>query len=107
MVTGTDSARRALRQDQIVLVLLARDAAGGQIAKVQGILRHREIPVRWISSRDILGRALGEAHLSVVGVTQVSFAEQLLRRLPSDSRKGPPQGDQRETKEEPKRDAGR
>jgi ribosomal protein L7Ae-like RNA K-turn-binding protein len=82
VVPGVDGVRRALKGDEVKVVLVARDAAEGQTAKVKGVLRHREVPVRWVSTRAALGAAVGAPELSVVGVTMESFAESLARGLP-------------------------
>jgi ribosomal protein L7Ae-like RNA K-turn-binding protein len=77
-----DRTRRALDGGELHLVLLARDASGGQLEKVRGLLRHRPVPARWVSGKAALGAALGEGSLSVVGITMRSIAEQLIPKLP-------------------------
>ncbi|TVP57642.1 MAG: hypothetical protein EA351_05420 [Gemmatimonadales bacterium] len=79
---GVDRARKCLQADEARLVLVARDASEVQLAKVKGILQHREIPVRWVSEQTTLGGAMGMAPVSVVAVTVESFAESLARKLP-------------------------
>lgn len=70
------------------MVLIARDAAEGQVAKVRGVLRHHPVAVRWVPDRETLGRAVGSGPLSAVAVTVRSFAEPLERAL-SASRDAP------------------
>jgi len=82
VVPGVEAVRRTLRAEEACLVLVARDASEGQLAKVRGILQHRSIPVRWVSDQTALGGAVGMAQLSVVAVTVESFAESLARGLP-------------------------
>lgn len=61
---------------------MASDAAEGQLAKVQGLLQHHPVPVRWAESRATLGLAVGSSPLTVVAVSGPSFAESLERGLP-------------------------
>jgi ribosomal protein L7Ae-like RNA K-turn-binding protein len=105
VLSGVERTRKGIDGGQVALVLLARDASGGQLDKVTGILRHRDVPVRWISEQDVLGAAVGQAALSAAGVVDHSFAEELLKRLPE-----PPKGSEvrkpGQSQEESGRDAG-
>lgn len=85
VVTGVRATRAALERGELELVLVARDAAPGQLEKVLGLLRHRSTPARHVSGKAALGAALGEGPLSLAGVRSRSFAEQLLVRLPEGS----------------------
>ena len=77
---GVDATRRSLGAGEVRLVLLAADASETQFRKVRNLIRG--VPVRWVSARNVLGRALGLNALSMVGVTESSFAKQLSERLP-------------------------
>ncbi len=79
---GVDATRRSLGAGDVRLVLLATDVSETQFEKVRRLIGRRRVPVRWVSDRDVLGRALGKSALSMVGVTEGSFAAQLLERLP-------------------------
>jgi ribosomal protein L7Ae-like RNA K-turn-binding protein len=83
VATGVPAVREALRNDAARLVIMAGDASPGQLRKVRGLLEHRELPVRWVTTRDALGRALGRPGTSVVALTTHSFVEQLSSRLPT------------------------
>ena len=80
---GVDATRRSLGTGEVRLVLLATDASETQFKKVRGLIRRRGVPVRWVAAREALGRALGCSTLSMVGVTESSFAARLLEQLPS------------------------
>lgn len=82
VLVGVDTIRKALRAEGLCAVLVARDASDTQLAKIRGILRHAEVPVRWVSGQTALGAAIGRAPLTAVGVTEKSFAELLARKLP-------------------------
>lgn len=101
VIQGVEGVRRAVKAGEVELVILAADAADGQLGKVQGLLRHHPVPQRWVRERALLGRAVGAAAMSVVGVTSRSFAEPLQRALPAGRR------DAVQPEEEPGFDAGR
>lgn len=73
-------------------MLLAGDAAPGQVGKLTGLLRARDVPTRIIGDRAALGAAVGAGPLTAVGVTQKGFARRLLTELDADAevRDGPP-----------------
>ena len=84
LVHGTDATRRAVREGSVLLVLVAGDAAAGQMGKLLPLLEARGVSV-WFSEKDI---ALGTSLLreidkglarSRVGIVLVTPA--LLRRL--------------------------
>ena len=81
---GIDATRRALRRKEAKLVLIAGDASATQVEKIVGLLRHGDVPYERLSDREGLGAALGSAALSAIAVNDASFAEQVLRRLPSE-----------------------
>jgi ribosomal protein L7Ae-like RNA K-turn-binding protein len=81
VVSGVAETRRSLGADELGLVIFAGDASTTQLEKVQGMLRHRPVPVRWISGRAELGRAIGSAPTSAVGIRQSGFLARLLEGL--------------------------
>ena len=86
---GVGATRRALAAGEVRLVLLATDASETQWRKVRSLVRRSGVPVGAIAPRHVLGRALGRASLSVIGVTDRSFAKQLLEKLsPADGPRG-------------------
>ncbi len=85
VVVGVDATRRSLGSGEVRLVVVADDASESQYKKVRNLIRSRGVPVRRVSARDVLGRALGRSPLSVVGVTAGSFAMQLQERLPREA----------------------
>lgn len=82
IVAGTDAVRTAVKGNRVHLVVFAADAAPGQVGKVEGVLRHHPLPVRWAPDRVALGAAVGSGPLTVLAVSEPSFAETLGRTLP-------------------------
>ena len=78
---GTEAVRRAIREGEAQLVLMAGDASRVQLDKIRTTLHDRAIPQAVLGDRDTLGAAVGMAPLSAVAVTSASFAGQLLEEL--------------------------
>ena len=89
-VTGTGAVRDAVRSGSARFVLLAEDAAAGQVGKVENLLQHRAVPwVTW-GSQEELGRAVGAAPLSAIAIMDDGFARRLGKELRGDE--GPMNG---------------
>jgi ribosomal protein L7Ae-like RNA K-turn-binding protein len=81
VASGTEAVRRAIREGEAQLVLMATDASSVQLDKVRKTLRDRAIPQVVLGDRDTLGAALGMSPVSAVAVTSASFAGRLLAEL--------------------------
>jgi ribosomal protein L7Ae-like RNA K-turn-binding protein len=81
VAAGTEAAREAIRTGEARLVLLARDAAPAQSAKVRRTLAGRPAPHAAWGSRAELGAVLGLAPVSVVAVTHAKLAAEMLSEL--------------------------
>jgi len=81
VIRGTEAVRSALREDGAFLVLVATDAAEGQLGKIAGLLENRGIPSVALGTREELGHAVGGPPLSAVALTQRAFAEGFLKKL--------------------------
>ena len=58
---GTEAVRRAIREGEAQLILMASDASGVQLKKIRTTLRDRTIPQAVLGDRDALGSAVGRA----------------------------------------------
>ncbi|MDA1103585.1 MAG: ribosomal L7Ae/L30e/S12e/Gadd45 family protein [Gemmatimonadetes bacterium] len=86
---GTDAVRRAIREGEAQLILMAGDASSVQLDKIRSTLHDRPIPQVILGDRNTLGAAVGLAPLSAVAVTNRSLATQLIAELrPSDDEGG-------------------
>lgn len=90
VVTGTGAVRDVVRTDSARFVLLAEDAAVGQVGKVANLLRHRTVPWTTWGTREELGRAVGAAPLSAIAIMDDGFARRLREELQGDE--GPTNG---------------
>lgn len=78
---GTEAVRRALRDGEALLILMAEDASSVQMKKIRTMQDDGSIPRVTLGDRATLGAALGVAELSVVAVTQASLANRLIEEL--------------------------
>lgn len=78
---GTDAVRRAIREGEAQLILMAGDASSVQLDKIRSTLNDRPIPHVILGDRNTLGAAVGLAPLSAVAVTNRSLATQLIAEL--------------------------
>lgn len=75
LVHGTDMTRKAVREGEVLSVLLAGDAAPAQAQKLMPLLQARRVPFHVCLSREALGFAIGRGPVSAVGITNDSFAK--------------------------------
>ena len=78
---GTGAARRAIREGEAQLVLIARDASSVQVDKIRTTMHDKAIPQVVLGDRNTLGAALGLGPLTAVAVTSATLAEKLVREL--------------------------
>ena len=77
LVAGTEAVRSEVRDGKVECVLLASDAAAGQRSKLIPLLEARGIRHYTGFSRAELGRAMGRAPTSAVGVKNAGFARRV------------------------------
>ncbi len=78
---GTDAVRRAIREGDARLILVARDASSVQLEKIRTTLHDRSIPQAVLGDRNTLGAAVGFARLTAVAVTDRALADRLVAEL--------------------------
>ena len=78
---GTEAVRRAIREGEALLILMAGDASSVQMDKIRKTLHDRPIPQVILGDRNTLGAAVGLAAVSAVAVTNRSLADRLLVEL--------------------------
>ena len=78
---GTEAVRRAIREGEARLILIAGDASSVQVEKVRTTLNDRAIPQVTLGDRNTLGAAVGLAPLTAVAVTNAELANKLAAEL--------------------------
>jgi len=81
VVLGIQRTRDSLRSGRAVLVVVAEDASGAQLNKIEGLRKVRDVPRVSVGDRTALGAALGGPPLSAAAVTDGRLARQILLRL--------------------------
>jgi ribosomal protein L7Ae-like RNA K-turn-binding protein len=79
LVIGVDGVRGGLQRDDFWCVVLASDASDRAVAKVVALARATEIPIVAGPSADQMGMKLGRPPVMVVGVTDRSLAQGILK----------------------------
>lgn len=79
---GTEAVRRAIREGEAQLILMATDASSVQLDKIRNTLKEKAIPQRYLGDRNALGEAVGLAPLSAVAITADPLARRLIEELP-------------------------
>lgn len=77
LVYGTDLVRRAVRAGRVRLAVVASDISENTSEKLRPLLKAREVVVVEGPDRNELGALVGRGPLSVVAVTEGSFAERI------------------------------
>lgn len=79
LAIGQASAREALRDGRVALVVLADDAGEAAKQKFSRDAERKQLPTVWVREGAALGAALGREFVSVVTVASSPFADDLLR----------------------------
>ena len=79
LAIGQASAREALRDGRVALVVLAEDAGEAAKQKFSRDAERKQLPTVWVREGAALGAALGREFVSVVTVASSPFADDLLR----------------------------
>ncbi|NNF12757.1 MAG: 50S ribosomal protein L7ae [Gemmatimonadetes bacterium] len=85
---GTNAVRRAVREGDAKLIVVAKDASSVQLEKIRTTLHDRSIPRAVLGDRNTLGAAVGFARLSAVAVTDGALADRLVAELEMVRREG-------------------
>jgi len=78
---GTEAVRRAVRDGEARLIVVASDASSVQLDKIRGTLQDGSIPWVTLGDRNTLGGAVGLAELSALAVTDRSLGDRLAEEL--------------------------
>jgi ribosomal protein L7Ae-like RNA K-turn-binding protein len=79
VVVGVEGVRSGLQRDEFHCVVLANDASNRAVDKVVALARAKETPVIPGPAAEQMGLKLGRPPVMVVGVTDRSLAQGILR----------------------------
>ncbi|HHW21900.1 MAG TPA: 50S ribosomal protein L7ae [Clostridiaceae bacterium] len=74
---GEGLAEQAVKRGKAYLVLIADDAASNTAKKIRTAVYGRNVPLVGFGKKEQLGQILGKTFVSVIAVTDRSFAERI------------------------------
>lgn len=77
LTTGEELTVKEIQRGNAKLVLLSEDASRNTEKKITDKAAFYKVPVRRVSDRELLGRAIGKEARVVVAVTDAGFAKKL------------------------------
>ncbi|MCI2048113.1 MAG: ribosomal L7Ae/L30e/S12e/Gadd45 family protein [Lachnospiraceae bacterium] len=83
IVSGGFSTEEAVRKRQAKLVILAGDAQKNTVKSFEDKCKYSRIPLRYYSTKEILGHAVGREDRSCMAVTDNGFAAVIMKLLDS------------------------
>lgn len=79
LVVGSQATKEALVRNRLSLLIFSLDAANGTTRKFEMLANQKGIPILRVSSKGPLGRAIGKESVSILGISDESFAAALSR----------------------------
>lgn len=81
ITSGEELTVKEIRSGNAKLILLSEDASQNTTKKITDKCRSYNVPVKLVSNREILGKAIGKEQRVVVAVLDNGFAKKLLTLL--------------------------
>ena len=81
VVVGVSGVRAQLQRDALRCVVVARDASGRTVEKVERLARARGVPILRGPEASVLGAGLGRPPVQAVGVADAALARGLVGSL--------------------------
>lgn len=81
LVSGEFSTEKAIKEGKAKLVIVSSDASDNTKKKFTNMCTFYKIPVRFYTSKEDLGRAIGREMRSSVAVTDLGMAVNILKHL--------------------------
>ncbi|WP_312095138.1 YlxQ family RNA-binding protein [Niallia sp.] len=81
ITSGEELTVKEIRSGNAKLILLSEDASQNTTKKITDKCRSYKVPVKLVSNREILGKAIGKEERVVVAVLDNGFAKKLLTLL--------------------------
>ncbi|MGQ0562976.1 MAG: L7Ae/L30e/S12e/Gadd45 family ribosomal protein [Gemmatimonadota bacterium] len=79
VLPGTERVREAVRAGSVRCALVASDASANSRDKLVPLLEARRVPYAALFDRATLGRAVGKAPLSAIGITDTKLAGRVIQ----------------------------
>ncbi|MGE8204043.1 YlxQ family RNA-binding protein [Heyndrickxia sp. NPDC080065] len=77
VISGEELVVKEIKNGRAKLVLLSKDASENTAKKIQDKCQFYQVPIKWISNRELLGTAIGKESRVVVAIMDLGFAKKL------------------------------
>lgn len=80
-VSGEFSTEKSVKTGKGFLVMVAEDASENTKKKFRNMCTFYEVPIRFLSDKEALGRAMGKEYRACLAVQDENFAKAILKEL--------------------------
>lgn len=81
ITSGTDTVTQALRADAVEMLILATDGSENANKKLVHMAEENEIAVRFFSTKEGLGHAIGKVDRNAIAIMDEGFAKKLTKEI--------------------------
>lgn len=81
IVSGEDTCKAELKRNKIYLIIVAVDASENTKKLFVDKTSYRNVPIRFIGSKEELGKSIGKNSRAVVAIKDENFALKLLQYI--------------------------
>jgi ribosomal protein L7Ae-like RNA K-turn-binding protein len=83
IISGEDACERAVKAQNVKLVIVAKDASDNTKKKFNDKCKYRDVEIRYFGEKILLGRYIGKEIRSVIAVLDESFSKRMTEILDS------------------------
>jgi len=81
LVSGYQSCLHAIKQKKLKMLILSEDLSENTAKKLSKLSKENEIPLRIYGKSDELSKTTGSHERGIFGITDVNFAEVILKEI--------------------------
>jgi ribosomal protein L7Ae-like RNA K-turn-binding protein len=87
LISGYQTCLHAIKQKKLKLLILSEDLSENTVKKLSKLSQDSGIPLRIYGKSEELSKATGSQERGVFGVTDVNFADAILKEIDGESQK--------------------
>ena len=81
LVSGEYLVEKAVKEMKAYLVVIAEDASDNTKKHFSDMCQYRDIPIRFLGTKEEIGRTIGKAYRASIAVTDEGFAKSILKKM--------------------------
>lgn len=81
LVSGEYLVEKAVKEMKAYLVVVAEDASDNTKKHFSDMCQYRDIPIRFLGTKEEIGRTIGKAYRASIAVTDEGFAKSILKKM--------------------------